>query len=78
MVSFRAPNSNSANRHANQFAIVTADKYLLGLPGGQAPIETATEIFDLCAEDIEHTSGVEQRDEFVRNLREDIRRLPDF
>ena len=78
MVSFRAPNSNSANRRASQFAIVTADKYLLGLPGGQAPIETATAIFDRCAEDIERTSGVEQRDEFVRNLREDIRGLPDF
>lgn len=78
MVSFHSSNSGPANRNANQFAKVTADKYLLAQPGDQALIETATEIFRQYAEDIERTSGVEQRDEFMRDLREEIKDLPDF
>ena len=60
MVSFRSPNTGAANRNANQFAKVTADKYLLVQDGDQSPIATATDIFQQCAEDIERTSGVEQ------------------
>ena len=78
MVSFRAPNGSSANRHANQFAKVTADQYLRGMPGDRPPIEIAKDIFEQCADDIACTSGVEQRDEFADKLRGDIRRLPDF
>ena len=78
MASFRSPNTGAANRTANLFAKVTADRYLLVQDGDRSPIATATDIFRQCTEDIEHTSGVEQRDEFVRKLREDIRCLPDF
>ena len=46
MVTFRPPNSGEANRHANQFAQMTADAYLLTPPGGQSPIEAAGVIFD--------------------------------
>ena len=78
MVSFRPPNTGTANRHANQFAIGTADAYLLGPPTGPPPIETAIEIFEQCAPDVEPNSGIEERDEFARTLREEVRRLQDF
>ena len=78
MVSFRVPNCGSANRNADQFAKVTADKYLLSRPGERPPIEVSKDIFEQCADDIEHKSGVEQRDEFACNLRGEIRGLSDF
>ena len=78
MASFRPPNTGSAGRHANQFAIGTADAYLLGPSGGRSPIETAAEIFEQCAGDIERNAGIEKRYEFVRTLREEVRRLRDF
>ena len=77
MASFVPPNTNQANRHANQFAQVTADAYL-SPPGDQPPIETAAAIFDQFASDIEYNSGVRARDDFVRDLRDEVRRLPDF
>ena len=78
MVSFRVPNCGSANRNANQFAKVTADKFLLSRPGERPPIEVSKDIFEQCADDIEHKSGVEHRDEFARHLRGEIRGLSDF
>ena len=78
MVSFRPPNAEIANRHATQFATITSDAYLLGPLGGRPVIETATDIFDQFAGEIETTASVEERGEFVCNLREEIRRLPDF
>ena len=78
MVSFRPPNANAAGRQASQFAQVTADAYLLSPPGGRPPIETAEAIFDQFASDIERTSCVRARDDFVRDLRDEVRRLPDF
>ena len=78
MVSFRPPNAGAANRQANLFARRTADAYLLSGPGGQSRIGTAAAIFEQCADDIERDSGVEARDDFESNLREEIRDLPDF
>ena len=78
MVDFRPPNTDEANRHANQFAQITADAYLLSPPGGQPPIETAEAIFDELTSDIERDSGAQARDDFERRLREEVRRLPDF
>ena len=78
MVTFRPPNSGEANRHANQFAQMTADAYLLTPPGGQSPIEGAGVIFDQFAGEIERESGVRAREDFERNLRDEVQRLPDF
>ncbi len=78
MVSFQPPNTNSANRNANQFAQSTADAYLLSPPGGQPPIETAEAIFNESASDIERDAGLEARDDFERKLREEVRHLRDF
>ena len=78
MYSFRPPNTSLTNRHANQFANVTADAYLLGQPGVRRPVESAAAIFRRCAGDIERDSGSEARHDFERTLRDEIRSLPDF
>ena len=78
MMSFRSPDSGGANRHANQFARVTSDAYLQGPPRGRMPIETAANIFDRFAGDIERNSGIEERNEFVRKLKTEVQSLPDF
>ncbi len=78
MSSFRPPNAGGANRHSNNFAQVTADAYLLSPSGDRAPIEEAAAIFDQCASDIERDSGTSARDDFVRNLEDEVRHLPDF
>ena len=78
MGSFRPPSSGEANRHANQFAQMTADSYLLTPPGGQPPIETAAALFEQFAGEIERDSGVPAREEFERSLRDEVCRLPDF
>jgi len=78
MHSFNPPNTNEANRHVNQFAMRTADAYLTAGPNGHRPIETADAIFRRFADDFERSSGIQARDEFVRDLRDDLRRLPDF
>ena len=77
MANFRTPNAGGANRHANQFARITAEAYL-SPPGGQPRIEIAAEIFHQFASEIERDSGVEARDDFECRLREEIRHLPDF
>ena len=78
MDSFRPPNATQADRHANQFAQVTADAYLLSPPGGRPPIETARDVFDQFASDIERDSGAQARADFERNLKVEIGHLPDF
>ena len=78
MGSFRPANAGAANRNANQFARATADVFLLSPPGGRAPAEIAAAIFEQYAGDIERDSSVEAREEFERNLRDEIRHLPDF
>ena len=78
MVSFSPRNTNSANRSANQFARMTANAYLRGTHDSRPPIEVAAEIFDRFIGGTETTLTVETRDELSRNLREEIRRLPDF
>lgn len=78
MVSFHPPNASDADRHINRFAQDTADAYLLPPPGGQSPIEGATAIFYQFANDIERDSGTEARNDFERDLRDEIRQLPDF
>ena len=78
MDSFRPPNSSQANRHGNQFARDTADAYLLSQSGGRRPIETAAAIFDRFASKIELDSGTQARKDFERNLKEEIRQIPDF
>ena len=78
ILSFRPPNAGEANRHANNFAQVTADAYLLSQRGDRPPIEAAAAIFDQFASDIERDSGTTARDDFVRNLRDEVRHLPDF
>ena len=78
MVDFRSPNTGGANRNVNQFAQMTADVYLLSPPGGQPPIETAAAIFDQFAGEIERDSGAQAREDFERNLKDEIQQLPDF
>ena len=78
MATFRPPNSGEANRHANQFAQMTADVYLLAPPSGQPPIETARAIFDQFSGEVERDSGVRAREDFERNLRDKVRHVPDF
>ena len=78
MNSFSPPNAGQANRQANQFARVTADAYLVSPRGGVPPIETAVAIFDEFANEIEGDNGAQARDDFERNLRDEIQHLPDF
>ena len=78
MVTFHPPNANVGNRDSNRFGKDTADAFLIAPPNGRPLIETAADIFDQYAGEIENTSGVEERDKFARNLKDEIRRLPDF
>lgn len=78
MGSFRPPNASEANRQANRFARNTADAYLLSRPDGRPLIETAATIFGQFSGDIERDSGVQAREEFECNLRNEIREMPDF
>ena len=78
MVSFRPANATPANHQSNQFAQATSDAYMLSQPGGCPLIQTATVIFEQFAGDIERTSGVQAREEFVRELRSEVQRIPDF
>ncbi len=77
MASFLPPNVSRADRQVNQFAQATADAYLSPV-GGQPPIETAAAIFNQFVNDIGSDSGSRARDDFECNLRDEIRRLPDF
>lgn len=78
MVSFCPPNANHANRHANQFALNTADAFF-GTTSDERPlVETATAIFEQCASELDHDSGGQAREDFERNLRNEILQLPDF
>ena len=47
-------------------------------PTGQPPIETAAAIFDQFASDIERDLGVQSRDDFERNLRDEVQQVSDF
>ena len=78
MVSFRPPNANAANRHANQFSKVTSDAYFLSPTSGRSLIEIASDLFDQFAENIEHSSEMEESEELVHNVRGEIRGLQDF
>ena len=78
MGSFRSPNGGGANRQANGFARSTVEAYLLSPSGGQPLIQTAADIFNQVAGDIEREAGVGERNEFERILREGIQRMPDF
>ena len=77
MVSFHPPNTSVANRQVNQLAKVTAEAYL-SPPSGQPPVKTAEAIFYQFASEVERDSSAKARDDFERNLRDEIRRLPDF
>ena len=77
MVSFHPRNTGRADHQGNRFAQVTADAYL-SPPSGQSPIETAEAIFLQVVSDIERDSGAQACRDFERNLRDQIRRLPDF
>ena len=76
--SFRPANTKSANRQSSQFALDTANAYLMSRYDGQSLIETAAEIFDESASSIEHSAGVQARDNFEHNLRDDIGHIRDF
>ena len=77
MNTFNPPNASRSDRQFNQFAQITADAFL-SPPSGQSPVETAEAIFYQFVRDIERDSGSRARDGFERNLRDQIRRLPDF
>ena len=72
MDSFRPPNTDVADRNTSQFARDTANAYLISSPGGRPPIETAAAIFDECSSEIECGSGVQARDDFESNLRDEV------
>ena len=76
MDSFRPPNTNEADRNTSQFARDTANAYLMSSPGEQPLIETAAAIFDEFARDIECNSGVQARNDFESNLRDEVRHSP--
>ena len=78
MGSFHTRNANQANRNANRFARTTADDFLLSQAGGRPLVEFAANIFKAVNRHIENESGAQARDDLGRNLREEIRRLPDF
>ena len=62
MVSFSpADNVEVHGRQTNTFAKATSDAFLLGRLGGRPPVETATEIFDRFADEVERTDGVRKR-----------------
>ena len=79
IVSFSPPKAGrSQGRYSRTLAQATAEAYLLSNPGGEALIDTAAEIFDKHSGDIESNNGVQARETFVSNLRDEIRHLPDF
>ena len=78
MTSFGSPNSGQANRAVNQFARSTADAYLLSSPEDRSAVKAAEEIFVQHIREIEGHSGSGERDEFVRNLKNEIQGVPDF
>ena len=78
MGSFHTGNANQANRNANRFARTTADAFLLSQAGGRPLVEVAANIFKAVSRHIENESGAQARDDLGRNLRGEIRRLPDF
>ena len=79
MASFSpADNVEVHGRQTNTFAKATSDAFLLGPPGGRPPIETATEIFDRFADEVERTAGVRKRDELVRDIKDAIGNTPAF
>ena len=78
MTSFRPPNVNVGNRGFNQFGKSAADAFLLAPPGKRPPVETAAEIFDKFAGESEADSGADEHEEFVRNLKNKIQRMPNF
>ena len=78
MVSFQTPNANVGNRNSNRFGKDTADAYLIAPPSGRSLTAIAAEIFEHFVGEIQLTSGAEERNEFIRNLKDEIRRLPDF
>ena len=78
MTSFRPPNVNVGNRGFNQFGKSAADAFLLAPPGNRPPVETAAEIFDRFAGESEAESSADEHEEFVRNLKNKIQRMPNF
>ena len=78
MASFSPPNSGAAGRHANRFAIDTADIYLRGGTSSRSPIEIAAEIFEDAVGDEESNPGIKSREKFAQALRIEIQDLPDF
>lgn len=78
MLSFRPPNTDRADRQGNYFARTTADDYLLAGSGDRSPVEAAKAVFDRTASAIEGASGTGARASFVRALRDEVRRIPDF
>ena len=77
MTSFIPPNSLRAGRGSLQLALDAANAYLSPLEG-QPPIETAKTIFCEFASNIEHNSGIQARENFVRDLKSGIQHLSDF
>ena len=70
MASFRPDNTSSARRlGADQPAQRLADAYLLPRGSEVSPVREAERIFDECMSEIEDSSGVEARSEFVQSLR---------
>ena len=76
-VSFSPPNVRQANRQSSESAHVIADAYFLPQPGGRPHIEIAKEIFSQHVGEIERKSSARARDDFVRDLRDEVRQLPD-
>ena len=77
MVSFHTTNAHEGSRHSNHFARVTAEAFL-SPPTGQPPVEVALEIFDQFASDIERDFGAQARDDFERNLKDEVQQVSDF
>ena len=78
MVSFCPPKTSRANRQSYRFAQATADAFLLPQRDGPPLSEVAAAIFDEFASDIQRNSGARARDDFERNLRDEVRHTPDF
>ena len=78
MASFSSPDMSLGDRSFNQFAHATADAYLQASHRGRPPIETAEDVFAQFAREAESRSGVKGRDDFARNVTDEIRSLRDF
>ena len=78
MSSFRPPNANTVGPSVNNFAQATADAYLLSPDDGQSLKVKAAAIFERIAIDVERDSGAQGLIEFEQNVRDELRRLPDF